>query len=67
MISIDRVSKFYGRQDLLKEVSCAINPGDKIALVGVNGTGKTTLLKIILGRLEPDEGQVHLKKGLWGR
>lgn len=64
MISIDRVSKFYGRQDLLKEVSCAINPGDKIALVGVNGTGKTTLLKIILGRLEPDQGQVHLKKGL---
>ena len=64
MISVDHVSKFYGRQDLLKEVSCAINPGDKIALVGVNGTGKTTLLKIILGRLEPDQGQVHLKRGL---
>ncbi|MCU0579212.1 MAG: ATP-binding cassette domain-containing protein, partial [Desulfobacterota bacterium] len=64
MISLDHISKFYGRQDLLKEVSCAINPGDKIALVGVNGTGKTTLLKIILGRLEPDQGQVHLKKGL---
>ena len=64
MISVDRVSKFYGRQDLLKEVSCPINAGDKIALVGVNGTGKTTLLKIILRELEPDEGQVHRKKGL---
>ena len=64
MISVDHVSKFYGKQDLLREVSCSINAGDKIALVGVNGTGKTTLLKIILGRVEPDEGQIHLKRGL---
>ena len=64
MISFDRVSKFYGRQDLLKEVSFSINPGDKTALVGANGTGKTTLFSILLGEIEPDSGQVHLKKGL---
>ena len=64
MISIDRVSKFYGRQDLLKEVSFSINPGDKMALVGANGTGKTTLFRILLGEIEPDSGQVHLKKGV---
>ena len=50
MISLDRVSKFYGRQDLLKEVSFSINPGDKMALVGANGTGKTHAFKILLGR-----------------
>lgn len=64
MISLSHVSKFYGRQDLLRDVSISINPGERIALVGVNGAGKTTLFKIILGDIEPDQGQVHRKKGL---
>jgi len=64
MISLDRVSKFYGRQDLLKDVSLSIHPGERIALVGVNGAGKSTLLKILLGVIDPDKGQVHRKKGL---
>jgi ATP-binding cassette, subfamily F, member 3 len=64
MISLSHVSKFYGRQDLLRDVSLSINPGERIALVGVNGAGKTTLFKILLGDLEPDQGQVHRKKGL---
>lgn len=63
MISLSHVSKFYGRQDLLRDVSFAINPGERIALVGVNGAGKTTLFKILLGDIEPDQGQVHRKKG----
>jgi phosphoenolpyruvate carboxykinase (ATP) len=41
--TINHITKFYGRQDLLKDVSLAIHPGERIALVGVNGTGKTTL------------------------
>lgn len=64
MISLSHVSKFYGRQDLLRDVSFSIHPGERIALVGVNGAGKTTLFKIILGTIEPDKGQVHGKKGL---
>ncbi len=63
MISLSHVSKFYGRQDLLRDVSLSINPGERIALVGVNGAGKTTLFKILLGDIEPDQGQVHRKKG----
>jgi ATP-binding cassette subfamily F protein 3 len=63
MISLNHVSKFYGKQDLLRDVSLSIHPGERIALVGVNGAGKTTLLKILLGELEPDSGQVHRKKG----
>lgn len=64
MISLDHVSKFYGRQDLLRDVSFSIHPGERIALVGVNGAGKTTLFKILMGEKEPDQGQVHRKKGL---
>ncbi|HMK65409.1 MAG TPA: ABC-F family ATP-binding cassette domain-containing protein [Thermodesulfobacteriota bacterium] len=64
MISLSHVSKFYGRQDLLSDVSLAIHPGERIALVGINGAGKTTLFSILLGTLEPDAGQVHRKKGL---
>jgi ATP-binding cassette, subfamily F, member 3 len=64
MISLSHVSKFYGKQDLLKEVSLSIHPGERIALVGVNGAGKTTIFKILLGIIEPDMGQVHLKKGI---
>jgi ATP-binding cassette, subfamily F, member 3 len=64
MISLSQVGKFYGKQDVLKEVSFSIHAGERIALVGVNGAGKTTLLKILLGTMEPDHGLVHRKKGL---
>jgi ATP-binding cassette subfamily F protein 3 len=64
MISLSQVGKFYGKQDVLKEVSLSIHPGERIALVGVNGAGKTTLFKLLLGTMEPDNGLVHRKKGL---
>jgi ATP-binding cassette subfamily F protein 3 len=64
MISLDHVDKFYGKQDVLKDVSFSIHIGERIALVGVNGAGKTTLFKILLGNMEPDHGLVHRKKGL---
>ncbi|MBI4767683.1 MAG: ABC-F family ATP-binding cassette domain-containing protein [Deltaproteobacteria bacterium] len=64
MISLSQVGKFYGKQDILKDVSFSIHAGERIALVGVNGAGKTTLFKILLGTMEPDQGLVHRKKGL---
>ncbi len=64
MISLSHVGKFYGKQDVLKDVSFSIHAGERIALVGVNGAGKTTLFKILLGTMEPDHGLVHRKKGL---
>ncbi len=64
MISLSQVGKFYGKQDVLKEVSLSIHAGDRIALVGVNGAGKTTLFKILMGTMEPDTGLVHKKRGL---
>ncbi|MEW6187767.1 MAG: ABC-F family ATP-binding cassette domain-containing protein [Thermodesulfobacteriota bacterium] len=63
MISLSHVYKFYGQQDVLKDVSLSIHPGERIALVGINGAGKTTLFRILLGSMEPDKGGVHKKKG----
>ncbi|OGP51151.1 MAG: hypothetical protein A2Y79_03425 [Deltaproteobacteria bacterium RBG_13_43_22] len=64
MISLSHVDKFYGKQDVLKDVSLSIHAGERIALVGINGAGKTTLFKILLGTMEPDNGLVHRKRGL---
>ena len=64
MIALSHVDKFYGKQDVLKDVSLSIHAGERIALVGVNGAGKTSLFKILLGVMEPDNGLVHRKKGL---
>ncbi|MBF0259081.1 MAG: ATP-binding cassette domain-containing protein [Desulfamplus sp.] len=60
MINIDSISKTYGGQILLNSASIQINPGEKIGLVGRNGHGKTTLLKIVTGQEEPDSGQIQI-------
>jgi len=59
LIAADQITKFYGRQDLFRKASIHINFGEKVALVGPNGSGKSTLLRILLGEVEPDEGEVH--------
>ncbi len=54
------VSKAYGVRRIIDNFSCRIQRGDKIGLLGPNGVGKSTLLKIILGQLQPDSGEVKL-------
>ncbi|MBU5426138.1 ABC-F family ATP-binding cassette domain-containing protein [Tissierella pigra] len=58
LISIENLSKAYNEKQVLKDISLGINEGDKIGLIGVNGTGKTTFLKIIAGMEEPDIGRI---------
>ncbi len=58
---LDNVSKAYGDKVLIKNFSTRILRGDKIGLLGPNGVGKTTLLKLILGEIEPDSG--HIERG----
>ena len=57
---LTHVSKRFGDKIIVKDFSCRLQRGDKIALIGPNGAGKTTLLRLILGELAPDEGTVHL-------
>lgn len=58
LLSAENISKSYSEKKLLCNVNLGINEGDKIGLIGINGTGKTTLLKIIAGVEQPDEGMV---------
>ncbi len=64
VISATNLSKSYGAQDIFSGVSCSAPHGRRVALVGPNGTGKTTLLHILAGLEEPSAGQVHRMRGL---
>ena len=56
---LDNVSKAYGQKVLIKDFSTRILRGDRIGLLGPNGIGKSTLLKLILGEIEPDSGSIE--------
>lgn len=60
--SLRDISKSYHGHVLLNGISFSIHSGDRIALIGDNGTGKTTLLKIITGRVRPDGGSVNISR-----
>ncbi len=57
---LENVSKSFGSRKIVSDFSCRIQRGDKIGLLGPNGVGKSTLLKILLGEQTPDSGSVHL-------
>ena len=57
-LTLSRVSKRYGENTVFRGVDASVLRGDRIAVIGPNGCGKTTLLKIIAGELAPDEGSV---------
>jgi ATP-binding cassette subfamily F protein uup len=61
-LSAENVSKSFGDKWLFKNISFGLNRGDKVALIGTNGTGKTTFLNILAGVIGPDEGLVSLRK-----
>lgn len=62
ILSCQNLSKAFGSDDIIKNVSFQINEGDKVAIVGNNGAGKSTLLKMITGELESDTGSITLAK-----
>ena len=64
MITFSRVNKQYGRQVLFVDASFQLNPGEKVGLVGPNGSGKTTVFRMIVGEESPDEGEVSVPKKL---
>lgn len=58
LLSAENISKSYSEKKLFNNISLGINEGDKIGVIGVNGTGKSTLLKVIAGMEEVDEGRI---------
>ena len=64
LIQIKNMSFSVGGPTLIDNANLVINPLDKIGLVGRNGTGKSTFLKLLMGMHQPDDGEVHLKNGL---
>lgn len=61
-LSVDNIAKAYGERLLFKGLSFGLNYGDKVALIANNGTGKSSMLKIIAGNDVPDSGKVTLRK-----
>lgn len=64
LLTAEKISKSYNEKILLKDVAFGINSGDKIGIIGINGTGKSTLLKMIAGLETPDTGAVTRSGGV---
>ena len=62
MIALSNIGKQYGRRVLLVDASFQLNPGEKVGLVGPNGSGKTTVFRMIAGEEDPDAGEVSVPK-----
>ncbi|YAF93793.1 MAG: ABC-F family ATP-binding cassette domain-containing protein [Nodularia sp. CChRGM 3473] len=58
MLRLEHISKIYPTGEVLKDINWEVKPGDRIGLVGVNGAGKSTQLKIITGEIEPTAGEI---------
>ena len=64
VINVEHISKLYGDKMILEDLSCSVDEGDKIGIIGINGTGKSTLLRIIAGEEEADEVKIIFSNGM---
>ncbi|MFA6948344.1 MAG: ATP-binding cassette domain-containing protein, partial [Eubacteriales bacterium] len=64
LIACENISKDYGTKKLIENVSFYVDEGDKIGVIGINGTGKSTLLRIIAGVEGEDSGEVTRSSGV---
>ena len=62
LLNVSHIYKSYGEDNIIKDATFTVDEGSKVAIVGNNGTGKSTLLKIIIGEIMADDGEVTLKK-----
>ena len=67
LITIEHLKKSYTERLLFDDTAFSINEGEKVGLIGINGTGKSTLLKIVAGLEEPDDGSVVRRRNLYIR
>ena len=64
ILTVSKAAKAYGKVEILSDVSFDLEPGEKAGLVGVNGSGKTTIFRIITGEVEADRGEVNVARNL---
>ena len=64
ILNIEHIYKIFGEKTIFEDASFGIHEGDKIGIIGINGTGKSTLLKMVAGIEEPDEGNIVKQNGL---
>src|SRR5659263_121069 len=64
ILSMENVTKGFTEKILFENVSFGINDNDRIGVVGINGTGKSTFLKLVSGSMEPDSGKIVRSSGL---
>ena len=64
LVRFDRVSLAFGDQVILRQANLRIEPGERVCLIGRNGSGKSSTLKLLTGQLDPDEGKVEVPAGL---
>ena len=62
-LSVQNINLSFGANVILKDISFAINDGDRLGVIGVNGAGKTSLFRILTGEYTPDSGAVYIQKG----
>ncbi len=62
-LSTQDINLSFGTDVILKDISFAINDGDKLGIIGVNGAGKTSLFRILTGKYTPDSGAIYIQKG----
>ena len=63
LMTVQGVSKAFGMNSVLKDISLTLQQGARMGLIGVNGSGKSTLFRLIAGQMEPDEGSISLMRG----
>src|ERR1044071_594220 len=64
LVVVNNISKSFGQDDILAEIGFRLEWGQKLGLVGRNGCGKTTLLRILTGQMEADKGTVNYARGI---
>ena len=64
LVSLDHISLAFGHSPLLDDISFQLEPRERVCVIGRNGTGKSTLLRILSGDQAPDSGSVWMEPGL---
>ena len=63
LVELRHITKLFGAVAALKVVDFSVGPGEVVGLVGDNGAGKSTLMKVLAGAMQPDDGEIYMRRG----